>query len=83
MTTRLQRDLRRVWLEVAEANGAQLSSVTLTSGGHIRAIFTKGAASTFVIAGASPRCPSETRVIAAEAKRALRKLAQRGESPTP
>ena len=72
--TRTERDLRRLWAKIAEQNGAWLSAVGLTRGGHFRGTFIKNSASAFVIAAATPRT-SATAVIEAEARRALRGIA--------
>jgi hypothetical protein len=74
MTRRIERDLKRLWAEVAEQNSARLADVRLTNGGHVRGVFVKDGARVFVVAASSPRS-SCTDVIAAQARRVLRGLA--------
>lgn len=67
------RDHIRVAEEEAERAGAS-ASAEISSGGHVRIIFTRNGVSRFMFTGASPRCDASDQV----RKAARQRLAELG-----
>jgi hypothetical protein len=72
MTTRWQRDLRRFLAAAARPYGATVRIEP--TNGHFRATFEAEAGRRFITISASPSDRAANRKVAADAKRALRKL---------
>jgi hypothetical protein len=71
---RRMRDLRRLVESVAAPYGA-VAVVELTNGSHLRVTFTLGTRRGFIVTGFSPGDRRINRIVRADARRALKRLA--------